>query len=52
MTGEAYTQISRPVNRLAEKILGWLSWILLLGATVVAMFLAWFSLVTRIQFKN
>lgn len=38
MTGEAYTQISRPVNRLAEKILGWLSWILLLGATVVAMF--------------
>ncbi|ARJ51542.1 lipoteichoic acid stability factor AuxB [Staphylococcus lutrae] len=38
MTGEAYTQISRPVNRLAEKVLGWLSWLLLLGSTVVAMF--------------
>ncbi|MFP4924921.1 lipoteichoic acid stability factor AuxB, partial [Staphylococcus pseudintermedius] len=38
MTGETYTHISRPVNRLAEKILGWLSWLLLLGTTVVAMF--------------
>ncbi|MEJ7541159.1 lipoteichoic acid stability factor AuxB [Staphylococcus intermedius] len=38
MAGETYTHISRPVNRLAEKILGWLSWLLLLGTTVVAMF--------------
>ncbi|UXR78970.1 MULTISPECIES: DUF4064 domain-containing protein [unclassified Staphylococcus] len=38
MTGEMYTQIRRPVNRLAEKILGWLSWLLILGATVIAMF--------------
>lgn len=38
MTGETYTHISRPVNRLAEKILGWLSWLLPLGTTVVAMF--------------
>ncbi|AVQ32731.1 DUF4064 domain-containing protein [Staphylococcus muscae] len=38
MTGEVYTQIRRPVNRLAEKILGWLSWLLILGATVIAMF--------------
>lgn len=44
MTGETYTHISRPVNRLAEKILGWLSWLLLLGTTVVAMFF-WLSFV-------
>ncbi|QLK85737.1 DUF4064 domain-containing protein [Staphylococcus sp. 17KM0847] len=38
MTGEVYTQIQRPVNRLAEKIMGWLSWLLLLGTTIIAMF--------------
>ncbi|MCS4486718.1 lipoteichoic acid stability factor AuxB [Staphylococcus americanisciuri] len=38
MTGDVYTQVRRPVNRLAEKILGWLSWIFLLGTTIVAMF--------------
>ncbi|KIX90056.1 hypothetical protein TP70_10065 [Staphylococcus microti] len=38
MTGDIYTQVRRPVNRVAEKILGWLSWLLLLGTTVVAMF--------------
>lgn len=38
MTGEVYTQIRRPVNRLAEKIMGWLSWLLILGTTVIAMF--------------
>ncbi|REH82287.1 lipoteichoic acid stability factor AuxB [Staphylococcus felis] len=38
MARDAYTQIRRPLNRLAEKILGWLSWILILATTVVAMF--------------
>ncbi|MDO5375862.1 lipoteichoic acid stability factor AuxB [Staphylococcus rostri] len=38
MTGDIYTQVRRPVSRVAEKILGWLSWILLLGTTVIAMF--------------
>lgn len=39
MSGEHYTQIKRPVSRLAEKILGWLSWIILLLLTFAGMFL-------------
>ncbi|MBI5975817.1 lipoteichoic acid stability factor AuxB [Staphylococcus canis] len=38
MVGDAYNQIKRPPSRVAEKILGWLSWILLLAMTIVAMF--------------
>lgn len=39
MAYEAYQQVARPVSRIAEKILGWLSWVLLLLTTIVAMFL-------------
>ena len=38
MAYEAYQQVARPVSRIAEKILGWLSWVLLLLTTIVAMF--------------
>ena len=27
MSGEQYMQVRRPVSRLAEKVLGWLSWV-------------------------
>ncbi|SUM32501.1 membrane protein [Staphylococcus gallinarum] len=27
MSGDQYTQVRRPVSRIAEKVLGWLSWI-------------------------
>ncbi|MGC9652031.1 lipoteichoic acid stability factor AuxB [Staphylococcus warneri] len=40
MTGEQYTQIKRPVSRLTEKVLGWLSWVFLLILTIVTMFIA------------
>ncbi|UEX89455.1 lipoteichoic acid stability factor AuxB [Staphylococcus ratti] len=38
MAYETYQQVVRPVSRIAEKILGWLSWIALLLTTIVAMF--------------
>ena len=38
MAYEAYQQVTRPVSRIAEKILGWLSWALLLLTTIIAMF--------------
>ncbi|GEP85434.1 membrane protein [Staphylococcus piscifermentans] len=41
MSGEPqYTQIKRPVSRVAEKVLGWLNWIGLLLLTVATMFIA------------
>ncbi|MDK8645736.1 DUF4064 domain-containing protein [Staphylococcus condimenti] len=41
MSGEPqYTQIRRPVSRVAEKVLGWLNWIGLLLLTVATMFIA------------
>ncbi|AYX89530.1 lipoteichoic acid stability factor AuxB [Staphylococcus cohnii] len=40
MSGEQYTQVRRPVSRLAEKVLGWLSWIFLLLLTIITMFIA------------
>ena len=40
MSGERYTQIKRPVSRLTEKLLGWISWIFLLILTVITMFIA------------
>lgn len=51
MTVDAYTQVKHPVSRVAEKILGWLSWIILLAATVISMFfgLVLFSDETSIQ---
>lgn len=51
MSGEQFTQVRRPVSRLTEKILGWLSWIFLLLLTVATMFIALvsFSSDTSIQ---
>ncbi|MDH5139098.1 uncharacterized protein DUF4064 [Staphylococcus cohnii] len=40
MSGEQYTQVRRPVSRLAEKVLGWLNWIFLLLLTIITMFIA------------
>ena len=40
MSGERYTQVRRPVSRLAEKVLGWLNWIFLLLLTIITMFIA------------
>lgn len=51
MSGEQFTQVRRPVSRLTEKVLGWLSWIFLLLLTVATMFIALvsFSSDTSIQ---
>ncbi|WP_145466961.1 lipoteichoic acid stability factor AuxB [Staphylococcus pettenkoferi] len=51
MSDEQFTQIRKPVNRVAEKVLGWLNWIFLLLLTVVMMFIALvsFSSDTSIQ---
>ena len=51
MSGEQFTQVRRPVSRLTEKVLGWLSWIFLLLLTIATMFIALvsFSSDTSIQ---
>lgn len=51
MSGDQYTQVRRPVSRIAEKVLGWLSWIFLLLLTIITMFIALvsFSSDTSIQ---
>ncbi|MCU5745653.1 DUF4064 domain-containing protein [Staphylococcus sp. SQ8-PEA] len=51
MSDEQFTQLRRPVNRVGEKVLGWLNWIFLLLLTVMMMFIALvsFSSDTSIQ---
>ncbi|RIP35657.1 DUF4064 domain-containing protein [Staphylococcus gallinarum] len=51
MSGDQYTQVRRPVSRIAEKVLGWLSWVFLLLLTIITMFIALvsFSSETSIQ---
>ena len=52
MSEEQYTQIRRPVNRLAEKMLGWLGWIILLILTMIAMFLGLVYLSNDVAIQN
>ena len=52
MSGEQYTQVRRPVSRLAEKVLGWLSWIFLLLLTIVTMFIALVSFSSESSIQN
>ncbi|OEK70112.1 hypothetical protein AST01_04075 [Staphylococcus equorum] len=52
MSGEQYTQVRRPVSRLAEKVLGWLSWIFLLLLTIITMFIALVSFSSEASIQN
>lgn len=52
MSGEQYTQVRRPVSRLAEKVLGWLSWIFLLLLTIITMFIALVSFSSESSIQN
>lgn len=52
MSGERYTQIKRPVSRLTEKLLGWISWIFLLILTVITMFIALVSFSNDTSIQN
>ncbi|SCS49095.1 lipoteichoic acid stability factor AuxB [Staphylococcus caeli] len=52
MSGEQYTQVRRPVSRLAEKVLGWLSWVFLLLLTVITMFIALVSFSSETSIQN
>lgn len=53
MSGEPqYTQIKRPVSRVAEKVLGWLNWIGLLFLTVITMFIALVSFSNNTSIQN
>lgn len=52
MSGEQYTQVRRPVSRLAEKVLGWLSWIFLLLLTIITMFIALVSFSSDTSIQN
>ncbi|PHK50591.1 lipoteichoic acid stability factor AuxB [Staphylococcus edaphicus] len=52
MSGEQYTQVRRPVSRLAEKVLGWLSWVFLLLLTVITMFIALVSFSSEASIQN
>ncbi|MHD0398071.1 lipoteichoic acid stability factor AuxB [Staphylococcus simulans] len=47
-----YTQIKRPVSRVAEKVLGWLNWIGLLLLTVITMFIALVSFSNNTSIQN
>ncbi len=47
-----YTQIKRPVSRVAEKVLGWLNWIGLLLLTVTTMFIALVSFSNNTSIQN
>ncbi|PTI81604.1 hypothetical protein BU098_09735 [Staphylococcus xylosus] len=52
MSGEQYTQVRRPVSRLAEKVLGWLSWVFLLLLTIITMFIALVSFSSETSIQN
>ncbi|MBE5661713.1 DUF4064 domain-containing protein [Staphylococcus sp. SS35] len=52
MTGEQFTQIKRPVSRLTEKVLGWLSWVMLLVLTIITMFIALVSFSNNTSIAN
>ena len=52
MSGEQYTQVRRPVSRLAEKVLGWLSWLFLLFLTIATMFIALVSFSDDSSIRN
>ncbi|WP_436853588.1 lipoteichoic acid stability factor AuxB [Staphylococcus caeli] len=52
MSGEQFTQVRRPVSRLAEKVLGWLSWVFLLLLTVITMFIALVSFSSETSIQN
>ncbi|MBO1199812.1 DUF4064 domain-containing protein [Staphylococcus simiae] len=52
MSGEQYTQIKRPVSRLTEKVLGWLSWVMLLVLTIITMFIALVSFSNNTSIAN
>ncbi|MFR6532314.1 MAG: lipoteichoic acid stability factor AuxB [Staphylococcus simulans] len=47
-----YTQIKRPVSRVAEKVLGWLNWIGLLLLIVITMFIALVSFSNNTSIQN
>ncbi|WP_251943142.1 DUF4064 domain-containing protein [Staphylococcus sp. Marseille-Q5304] len=52
MSGEQYTQVRRPLSRLAEKVLGWLSWLFLLFLTIATMFIALVSFSDDSSIRN
>ncbi|MRF37817.1 DUF4064 domain-containing protein [Staphylococcus sp. KY49P] len=52
MSGEQYTQVRRPVSRLAEKVLGWLNWVFLLLLTIITMFIALVSFSSETSIQN
>ncbi|RBA03228.1 lipoteichoic acid stability factor AuxB [Staphylococcus arlettae] len=52
MSGEQYMQVRRPVSRLAEKVLGWLSWVFLLLLTIATMFVALVSFSSETSIQN
>lgn len=52
MSGEQYMQVRRPVSRLAEKVLGWLSWVFLLLLTIATMFIALVSFSSETSIQN